>query len=59
MRPEIYPNGKNLMKTKRISYKKILFSMCGVTTVNSSAKVSLQFCISSKAAVDGYFILVT
>lgn len=47
------------MKTKRISYKKILFSMCGVTTVNSSAKVSLQFCISSKAAVDGYFILVT
>lgn len=58
MLPEIYWNGKNLMKTKSISYKKIFSSMYGVKTVNLNVKVSLQFCISTEAAIDGYFILV-
>lgn len=56
---EIYQNSKLLRQKKIISYKKMVFSVYGVETVNSSEKVPLQFCILSKASIDGYFILVT
>lgn len=59
MPPEIYQNGKKLKEGKKDLPLKIFFSMYGIKTVNSNLKVSLQFCISSKAAIDGYFILVT
>ena len=37
----------------------MVFSVYGVKAVNSSENVAPQFCILSKAAIDGYFILVT
>lgn len=55
---EIYQNSK-FLRQKIIFYKKMVFSVYGVKTVNSSEKVPLQFCILSKASIDGYFILVT
>jgi len=31
----------------------------GVKTASSGEKMPLQFCVLSKAVIDGYFILVT